>query len=103
MPYGTVQTETRDYLRRRAVQAGIDPNSLDLESEAEDSLTLDITFEGALDESFAIGTAHDADIFDWVVSLMRETYPNKDWWVCLYISHPDGDSTVIEEIRNEEN
>lgn len=102
MPYGTVETSTRDYLRRRAAQSGIDPNSLDLESEAEDSLILDITYEGALDESFAIGRKHDADIFDWAVSLMREEYPNKDWDVCLYLPLPDGGSEVIEEIRNEE-
>jgi hypothetical protein len=75
---------------------------VDLESEAEDSLDISITFEGALDEEFAVGAEYGSTVLDWIRELMWDTYPKDFWEVELSRESGDGSSERLDYAASEE-
>lgn len=90
MSYGVCSTDTRAWIERRADQSGLTMTQIDIESESEYSLLLSIIFEGALDEEFNVGSDYASTVADWVVELLRDQYPTKEWEVMLNTDNPYG-------------
>lgn len=93
MSYGTIRTDTKRWLTEM--------NDVPAEYLETGDKRIDIVFDGALDESFNVGTYYGYKVFRLINQMLETWYPYSDWALELYDERPEPPERLAS-VNNEE-